>query len=54
MGRQLKEVRRALMPIAPQVADPSPVIPAPVSSMKPEPLSEKINQRKRALRGKTI
>jgi hypothetical protein len=53
MGRQLRELRRALLPIAPQVADPRPGIPAPVSVPQPEPLQEKIQQRKNALRGKT-
>lgn len=54
MGRQMREVRRALLPIAPAVADPSPVIPAPVSVPKPEPLADKISQRRRTLKGKTL
>lgn len=52
MGRQLREVRRALLPIAPVVADTKPVIPAPLSSPTPEPLPLKIEQRKQALKGK--
>lgn len=54
MGRQMKELRRALIPIAPAVADTSPVVPAPLSSPPPVALPERVQQRKRALKGKTI
>lgn len=52
MGRQLKELRRALQPIAPEVAEQSPVIPAPLIEPQPEPLTDRINQRRQALKGK--
>lgn len=52
MGRQLKEVRRALLPIAPQVADTRPDLPAPVAQPQPSPLPDRINQRRNALKGK--
>lgn len=47
MGRSLKELRRAVAPLAPQVAAP---LPAALSTDRPTPLQEKVEQRKREIR----
>jgi len=47
MGRSLKELRRAVAPLAPQVAAPRPVI---LPTDRPLPIQERVEQRKAELR----
>lgn len=47
MGRSLKELRRAVAPLAPQVAAERPVVQP---TDRPMPIQEKVEERKRELR----
>jgi hypothetical protein len=46
MGRQMKEIRRALAPIDPRLATARPVLPPAA----PTSIGEKVNQRREELR----
>lgn len=50
MNREMKNLRRALEPIAPEVAESSPIPAGVVSPMPRKSIRTKIDERKRQLR----